>query len=60
MTYTKTIVRRKSNGVLMLRNNIGDWLEIKNEISEIVLNFFKMLFSKEIVMHTPLETAIRF
>ena len=44
----------------MLRNSMGDWLEEKNEICELVVNFFKSLFYKENSNYITLEIMSRF
>lgn len=45
--HTSTIVRRRRNTVESLKNEAGVWVEEKNELKELVLSFYKGLFSSD-------------
>ena len=44
----------------MLRDSNGSWVEKKEELESMILNFFKMLFTEEVIDRTKLITNMAF
>ncbi|GAU46481.1 hypothetical protein TSUD_402360, partial [Trifolium subterraneum] len=48
--HSKTIVRRRRNKIVSLRNEAGDWIENQEDLSNMVRNFYINLYKEEILI----------
>ncbi|RYR27722.1 hypothetical protein Ahy_B01g051758 [Arachis hypogaea] len=45
--HTRTIIRRRKNKILKLRNNEGTWVEDQEELANLAINFFTRLYQEQ-------------
>lgn len=58
--HLKTIHRRRKNKTTMLKNDSGAWVEDKDELKELVNNFYKNLFEFKFNWSPPEQTKVMF
>ncbi|XP_015959294.1 uncharacterized protein LOC107483187 [Arachis duranensis] len=45
--HTRTIIRRRKNKILKLRNHEGTWVEDQEELANLAINFFTRLYQEQ-------------
>lgn len=46
--HLSTVVRRRRNKVVLLRNKEGCWIEDKDQLKELAVSYFKKLYSEDL------------
>lgn len=58
--HTKTIIRRRRNKVLTLRNEEGIWIDDNQALKKMVVDYYRVLFEEEEDLREIARTGNRF